>query len=270
MTRAACLVALFALGTAAAAPAAPAAPVTILPPPIFFDFDAWENPNGPVSMAPGIVHILNCDDMNNCESSDFDTFFANGGSSASMSGSSTFTLLPNGLPPLNPPTSKARTLVKFDFAVIGTSLAPAVPVVVRYNASATADGAGRAEALGFIQVIQSGVGAEAQFCDSTQVGACAGYGIPSSSISGTVSINVVPNRTDPSTAASVALSIQGEAYQGSYFAKIDPTVSFAPGFNSTGLSLIFSPNPVPEPATSTLMALGLASVVGWYRSRRSN
>ncbi len=42
----------------------------------------------------------------------------------------------------------------------------------------------------------------------------------------------------------------------------DPVIRFAPGFDSTGYSLAFSPgigntSPVPEPATSGLLALGL-------------
>jgi len=44
---------------------------------------------------------------------------------------------------------------------------------------------------------------------------------------------------------------------GSYFAELDPTVSFAPGFDSTGYTLLFSPEPIPEvPEPSNLLLLG--------------
>jgi hypothetical protein len=60
----------------------------------------------------------------------------------------------------------------------------------------------------------------------------------------------------------------------------DPQVSFAPGFNSTGYSLEFSPGvgngpprdsiaiPVPEPGTLTLVGLGAAGLFARARRRR--
>jgi hypothetical protein len=60
----------------------------------------------------------------------------------------------------------------------------------------------------------------------------------------------------------------------------DPQVSFAPGFNSTGYSLEFSPGvgngpprdsialPIPEPGTLTLVGLGGAGLLARVRRRR--
>jgi hypothetical protein len=57
-------------------------------------------------------------------------------------------------------------------------------------------------------------------------------------------------------------------------ASIDPFISFAPGFDATGLSLEFSPgvqnvSPVPEPSTWAMMILGFAGV-GFMAYRRKS
>jgi hypothetical protein len=83
----------------------------------------------------------------------------------------------------------------------------------------------------------------------------------------------VPNAISLRTFESIYNN--GDAVPGTVSAFVDPIISFAPGFDSTGYSIMVSPGiangdpTVPEPASFTLAGLALAGAILLGRRKRS-
>ena len=73
------------------------------------------------------------------------------------------------------------------------------------------------------------------------------------------------------TLYAVVIGAQGYSNAGGFSASVDPSVTFAPGFNATGYSIVYSsdlsPAPVPLPASAWLFLTGLAGAGVMVRKR---
>jgi hypothetical protein len=93
--------------------------------------------------------------------------------------------------------------------------------------------------------------------------------------SGPSSFNVSQLFTASSnTVYAVEIAAQGSSDRGAFSASVDPNITFAPGFNSAGYSLVFSPDltpaPVPLPAAAWLLLSGLGGLIPLGRRRRAD
>ena len=196
---------------------------------------------------PGFETETICDLANRCETTNIDVSFSGGGATVSVSGSENNS---------GSPKSFGVGQVLFYFAVSGPDKNVPVPLVVSVSGAATvtggANGGGKIE----VDAPSTGMLASASFCTPF----CG-----PSSVDGFLQISTLPNIFNGPNLDSIFVEASGGIPFGGpavFSAVADPMVSFAPGFDSTGYSIVFSPDAstaVPEP--SSVILLGLALLV---------
>ncbi len=222
---------------------------------------------------PGTFTKTSCDPQNLCQTT---TVGISYDSSSFRKGSITATGISNDFPDPRAESQVSASLT-FWFGVFGSDNG-LVPLVVAGESAATATvfhPGLRATSLASMNIDVPGLIRLPSLllsCFDTFIPLeCAG----TSFASGSFPIFVQPNVIGLDM-ASVTLFAGGFAKGGTFIAVIDPTIDFAPGFDSTGLTLMFSATPVsavPEPGTLPLLALGIAVLLYTARSascRRSD
>jgi hypothetical protein len=159
--------------------------------------------------------------------------------------------------------------VQLAFYVVG-DYSGLVPLVLNANASLSVSenpiavgGIGSGASLQAVaQAAGNYGGGELTACDDTNPLLCGST--PSSFPNGGVLDFSVLSYNSDVNPNYIYITITGNSFYGSYTGTVDPMVSFAPGFNASGLSLDFSPGPMsttPEP--STLVLLGYSGLLAF-------
>lgn len=198
-----------------------------------------------------------------CETTTISMSYSNGTPSASVTGYS-------GFPDLSL-EAFGDASVTFYFAVAG-SYNGTVPLTIAINGATTvtSSAAGNSNAGGSITVKSpaNGQTAQATFCGEKNSSAC---GAPDN-ISGNLTINLVPNVFFGPNVATIQVQAGCAVVDGVCSALADPMISFAPGFDHTGLSILVSPNPpgttAPEPGTLTLLGSAMMALLFAGRRKR--
>lgn len=221
---------------------------------------------------PGTFSASNCF-LGDCQTTMWSLSYASGSASTSMSGTDTG--------PGNAAGGIATTT--FYFGVVG-NYSGVVPVVVTATANTSASSPGSSSSgvkeyaqayadVSAFNPVDTSVdgGFEGGLAACTASGAPAQCsGLPSSFTNSTIKFDISPNEFG-ANASYVELLASTSTNGGSFSVSVDPMVTFAPGVDSTGLSLEFSPNPpvsaTPEPASLLLLGTGLLALAWMIRRR---
>ena len=163
--------------------------------------------------------------------------------------------------------------VSYFFAVIGP-VTESVPLKITPKGVATATAAfnsGQAIARSFITTEYPGLPIITKTaCAASGLGV-ANFCVDPSTYSDPIFVNAIadgPFRT-------ITVAAECEVILGACSAVMDPTVTFASGFDSTGFSIVFSPSPVvtgtvPEPASFLLLGSSILALIRIARQKRSD
>jgi hypothetical protein len=154
----------------------------------------------------------------------------------------------------------------WSFEVLGPATSN-VPLVFTANGSTSASAA-----IGSSANAYAWLGSSINSPDIYSVSACAYSGFESCSVpSSSFSVNH-PFTVATNTIYYATIGVGGTSNSGAFSAMVDPAVTFDPNFNSSGYSLINSPDvlaaPVPLPASAWLLMPGLGGLVALRRKRK--
>ncbi|HEY5289188.1 MAG TPA: PEP-CTERM sorting domain-containing protein [Caulobacteraceae bacterium] len=236
--------------------AVPAVTADTLPPAVVYAYIT----NGPTTNNFGGISSSLCyPSPYGCESTTLITSYSNGVLSESYSGTATGD---------SPPNSEGFASADFYFEVLGPP-GKTVQLVFTATLSSSSSGAGGGEALALYSIGDFTSPEFSSCSESPSSNACANAGYSTTSPLLVVSDFTATTGTQGYVFEGLG---GGHGYNaGTVNISVDPTISFAPGFDAAGYSLVFSPNAisVPEPAVWSMMIAGLALAGAGARARRS-
>jgi PEP-CTERM motif-containing protein len=176
---------------------------------------------------------------------------------------------------INGPLVGAGASVTSYFEVTGPFFAM-VPLVIHGFVAVTTSGPGGSLGTGGIDIripVEHLQVYSNSYCDSTNARELPVIGVNCDFEPATSTAIVALFQVPTGLPALAKIEVGCETLSGTCINRIDPTIDFAPGFDPTGFTLVFSPSPtssspVPEPSTLGLLSVGFLGLGGIAVVRR--